>query len=425
MPETLTRPFGGTSSDAARTACPSCGSSLLEQVYAVRDVPVHSVLLIRSHDEALRFPTGALDLVHCRSCDFLFNARFNESKLNYGTDYEETQGFSDTFNAFHRRLAAELIERFDLRGKDVLEIGCGKGDFLTLLCRMGGNRGVGFDPAFVPERSSSIAGDEIRFIQDFYSEKYADFKADFICCKMTLEHIPDVAEFVGTVRRAIGSRETTVFFQIPDMSRVLEELAFWDVYYEHCSYFTATSLRGLFERSGFHVQSVWTDYDGQYLMIEATPAGTAVSAGGDGAAVRCDHHTPYILDTEAEVPDFRRQIAERLASWRSGLADIAAAGKCAVLWGGGSKAVAFLTTLGTNGEIAGAVDINPYKHGTYLARTGHPILSPDDLLLMKPDVVIVMNPIYREEIARDLAARGLSPFITDITRGHLEISKIL
>ena len=409
-------------SHVTHASCPSCGSTSLEQVYTVREVPVHSVLLVRSREDALRFPTGDLDLVHCQSCDFLFNSRFDESKLNYSTDYEETQGFSDTFNAFHHRLASELIEKFDLHGKDVLEIGCGKGDFLTLLCRMGGNRGVGFDPAFVPERSSSVSGDEIRFIQDFYSEKYADFKADFICCKMTLEHIPNVSDFMTTVRKAIGSRETTVFFQIPDMSRVLEEVAFWDVYYEHCSYFTAKSLRVLFERSGFDVRKVWTDYDGQYLMIEAVPADFTWPTRGDGATL--DSGEPYLAEAEGDVALFRRQIADRLASWSSGLAGLRQAGKRAVLWGGGSKAVAFLTTLGVGDEIAGAVDINPYKHGTFLARTGHPILSPDDLIQIRPDVVIVMNPIYREEITRDLTARGLSPFITDITRGHSELSQI-
>ena len=41
----------------------------------------------------------------------------------------------------------DLIRRYDLRGKEVIEIGCGKGEFLSLLCEVGDNRGVGFDPA--------------------------------------------------------------------------------------------------------------------------------------------------------------------------------------------------------------------------------------------------------------------------------------
>ena len=414
MPETQVTPHLHEPSIAERS-CPSCGGTAVEHIYTVPEVPVHSVLLVRTREDALNFPTGTLELVHCRSCGFIFNALFDESKLNYSTEYEETQGFSETFNAFHRRLAAELIERFDLRNKDVLEIGCGKGEFLTLLCRMGENRGVGFDPAYVPERSSSNAGDNITFIQDFYSEKYAHLKADFICCKMTLEHIPDVARFIGTVRRAVGNNPTKIFFQIPDMSRVVEEVAFWDIYYEHCSYFTASALRTLFTREGFDVTKVWTDYDGQYLMIQAEPALFDLPSG-DGASAA-------VPALPTDISGFKAALAERTASWKSGLERAAAGGKKIVLWGGGSKAVAFLTTLGIRDEVQGAVDINPYKHGTYLSKTGHLILSPQDLVSIRPDVVIIMNPIYRREIAAELTKLGLSPFITDITSGHDEMRR--
>jgi hypothetical protein len=40
-----------------------------------------------------------------------------------------------------------------------------------------------------------------------------------------------------------------------------------------------------------------------------------------------------------------------------------------------------------------------------------PIVSPRELCGFRPDVVIIMNPIYRQEIGRDLGAMGLSPEI--------------
>jgi hypothetical protein len=80
-----------------------------------------------------------------------------------------------------------------------------------------------------------------------------------------------------------------------------------------------------------------------------------------------------------------------------------------VIWGAGSKGVAFLTTLKIRDEIAYAVDINPYKHGTYMAGTGHEIVGPAFLRKYQPDVVIVMNPIYREDIRQDLNRMGLTP----------------
>ncbi len=387
-------------------ACPNCLQKGLQPFYRVGNIPVHSVLKIRTREEALRFPTGDLHLAFCPSCGFITNTAFDGRLLNYSREYEETQGFSPTFSAFHRRLARELMERHQLYGKDIIEIGSGKGEFLTLLCELGGNRGIGFDPAFVPERRPSSTA-RVTFIEDFYSEKYAHYHADFICCKMTLEHIPDTAHFVGTVRRAIGRHlDTTIFFQIPDVRRILQERAFWDLYYEHCSYFSPASLRYLFESQGFNVLRIWTDYDDQYLMLEAKPA----------TAPRLPVVTSEELEAlKREVDAFATHIHESLHAWKETLTRLFRAGKRTVLWGGGSKAVAFLTTLRVEEEVTAAVDINPYKRGTFLAGTGHEVVAPDDLVEEAPDVVIVMNPIYHEEIVRMLHALQLYPVVIDVT----------
>ena len=55
------------------------------------------------------------------------------------------------------------------------------------------------------------------------------------------------------------------------------------------------------------------------------------------------------------------------------------------------------------------MDINPHKHGKFLAGSGLEIVSPDALGALRPEVVLVMNSIYSEEIRRDLAARSLHP----------------
>ena len=82
-----------------------------------------------------------------------------------------------------------------------------------------------------------------------------------------------------------------------------------------------------------------------------------------------------------------------------------------VLWGSGSKAVSFLTTLGGRKDIEWVVDINPNRHGMFMAKTGQEIVGPDHLIDYKPDVVIIMNQIYQDEIETDLIRRGLNPEI--------------
>jgi SAM-dependent methyltransferase len=173
------------------TTCPACGGVRLTPFYEMSGAPAHSVLLMPTREAALAYPRGDIHLALCEDCGFITNTAFDPSLHEYSERYEETQGFSPTFGAFHRALAQRLIDRYDLRHKTILEIGCGKGEFLTMLCQMGDNRGVGFDPAYIPERNAA-ADDRITFIRDFYSEQYADYQADFVVCKMTLEHIPDV-----------------------------------------------------------------------------------------------------------------------------------------------------------------------------------------------------------------------------------------
>src|SRR5262249_55428434 len=164
-----------------------------------------------------------------------------------------------------------LIQRYALHAKKVLEIGCGKSEFLRLLCELGGNQRIGIDPSYVPTRSAVPTGISVEFVDDFYSEKYAGSDADFMCCVMTLEHISAVSDFLRRVRLSIGHRHTLAFFQVPDAGRILKELAFWDVHYERCSYFSAGSLGGLFRRCGFELLDLYRSYGDQYLMIEACP----------------------------------------------------------------------------------------------------------------------------------------------------------
>ncbi|MGK9168534.1 methyltransferase domain-containing protein [Inquilinus limosus] len=385
------------------SACPSCGGAVGASFYDLPAIPTNSCLLIDDREAARDFPVAPLQLSCCPGCGFIFNTAWEESRTVYSDAYEETQGFSPTFNAFHERLARDLISRHDLHGKRVVEIGCGKGEFLALLCRLGDNDGIGYDPSFVPSRLDAAAAGRARFIREFFDEATGPVSCDFLCCKMTLEHIPDVGRFIGMVRRALDGQEGThVFFQVPNARRVLQDGAFWDIYYEHCSYFTAHSLSSLFERSGFAVDRVWTDYDDQYLMIEARPAGAQGPVSVD---------TDAVAETRQWVEAFLQNVGAATAAWRQQLKDVASAGRRTVLWGSGSKAVAFLTTLGLDGEVASVVDINPFRHGRYLPVTGHQIISPDELSTMPPDLVVIMNPVYRDEIQKMLRAQGCEPEI--------------
>ena len=407
QPSLLEHTGAGGAVNLAEYICPNCGHKGLSPFYEVRNVPVHSCLMMPTQQEALDFPRGDVVLGFCKCCGFVTNVLFDSKWSAYAPNYEDQQSFSPTFNQFAVDLANRLIDKYDLHDKDIVEIGCSKGDFLFLLCELGHNRGVGVDPSAVPGRVKSEAADRVTFIQDYYSERYAEYVGDFICCRHTLEHIFPTAEFVRTVRRSIGDRlNTAVVFEIPDTSRVLKDLAFEDIYYEHCSYFTPGSLARLFRSCGFEITNLYRAYGEQYLLIEAQPVATPSNK------VHALEESPE--QVAQDVKNFTAHISNKLEQWKQHLEQMHDQGKRIVVWGSGSKCVAFLTTLNTIDKIHYVVDINPHRHGKFIPGVGKEIMSPEFLKDYKPDQVIVMNPIYCNEIQQKLDDMGVTAEIISL-----------
>jgi hypothetical protein len=109
------------------------------------------------------------------------------------------------------------------------------------------------------------------------------------------------------------------------------------------------------------------------------------------------------------VTRFAGCVQQKREEWSTRLESFARAGSKSVIWGGGAKTVSFLNLVGAADAIEWVIDINPGKQGSFVAGTGQPIVAPDRLVEIAPDVVVVMNPVYRGEIEAQLGLMGLSP----------------
>jgi SAM-dependent methyltransferase len=384
-----------------RTICTSCGAAGMEVFHAIDGVPTNSCILLPTREEALSYPCGDVRLAFCHRCGFISNVAFDPKLTEYSGRYEETQAFSPTFNAFHEKLARSLVERHGLHGKELIEIGCGKGEFLRLLCELGPNRGLGFDPGYSEERGESLGATGFRVIRDFFSDKYTAESADFVACKMTLEHIPTPNVFLGAAVRTVRP-DGVIFIQVPESLRILRDCAFEDIYYEHCSYFSAGSLGRLFNQLGLRVLATHIEYGDQYLTVEAT----LPNAHGINRA------EPAIDDLDElarQVATFPTRVKAKLQEWQGHLARWESAGQRVVIWGSGSKGVSFLTGVPGAERVTHAVDINPYRHGYFMPKTGQEIVGPQHIRDIRPDAIVVMNSIYLPEIRAQVRELGLQP----------------
>lgn len=382
--------------------CPICNSTNVSIFFEVLDLPVHIGVQWNSREAAQNCPKGDIKLAFCRACGFITNAAFDPALLEYSEAYDNSLHFSTVFQEYARALATRLISQYSLYDKEVIEIGCGKGDFLALLCEIGHNRGIGFDPSYEHQRFDSEAADRMTFIQDFYSERYADYQADLICCRYVFEHINHPVDFLKMVRRTVGDRlDTVVYFEVPNVSLILQELSVWDIIYEHCSYFSLGSLAYVFNLCGFDICHLTETYHGQFIGIEAKPI-----KNSDGANI---NQWANLADLTNAVTTFTNNYQHRTKTWRENLEQIKQADQRVVAWGAGAKGVGFLNMLKIRDQIEYIVDINPHKQGTYIAGTGQQIVPPQFLQDYKPDVVIIMNPIYQNEIKQQIENLHLTP----------------
>ena len=323
--------------------------------------------------------------------------------MRYAGGYENEQSHSGVFEAHVEALVDGLV-RSGVRGKRVLEAGCGAGAFLRRLCREGGNTGIGFDPAY--RGPGEDLGGSVRFVADYYRGPTGTGEAtqgsDVVISRHVIEHVPDPRALLRALRAACEGRPgAQLLLETPDVEWILAQRVVEDFFYEHCSYFPTGALRYAAACEGFRVTRQAALFGGQYQWLEAV-ADTAPEKPA----------LPQASDVErvcALARGYAREVPERIAALESKIGALAAQGGVAI-WGAGAKGVTLVDLCDPERRlVACVVDINPRKQGRFVPGTGHPIVAPEVLREKGIRHVIVMNPNYEQEVT--MQAGGVDPAI--------------
>lgn len=150
------------------------------------------------------------------------------------------------FTKYPDLLARHLVMRYGLsKGKKILDLGCGRGEFLRGFIRCGLN-GYGVD------RSSTAKSicPEAEILQSDLDEAplpYEDNSFDVVFSKSVLEHFYYPEKLVQQIQRVLNPGGL-VITMVPDWQSVYK--TFYEDY-THRTPFTHTSLRNIFLINGF------------------------------------------------------------------------------------------------------------------------------------------------------------------------------
>lgn len=354
--------------------CPICKNNNFEFIYRFSDTSTLQNKLCDSLENALKEKKMNFRLFGCKDCGFVFNGDFNPENIEYSFDYDNTQENSSYFLKYLEKLAKKLVKKYNLKNKEVVEIGCGKGGFLKLLYQNGAKNIKGFDPSYL---NHDLLIDKL-VEKNHFDIKNVKNKVDFVVCRHVLEHVPDVLSFVSSAEKCLKNNGT-MYFETPSLEWIIKNKAFFDFFYEHCNYFCKKSIVKLFNQSGFGNIFFNHGLKGQYFQIE-------ISRGG-----KTNYNDYPILDFK-KISQFLDKQIKKHNKITAKLDNFA-------VWGAGAKGVAFLNRLKiSKKKCQYVIDINPNKEGKFISVSGQKIVSPEIIKKENFKNIIIMNPVYEREI---------------------------
>ena len=284
---------------------------------------------------------------------------------------------SPEMRAFRVQQFHDWIDRHQLLGKRIIEIGCGGGEFLSMMEEAGADvQGIEYSPKLV--RQAEAEGLRVRrqFLEDG-SEEIAGAPYDAFYILSFLEHNPDPCTYLRRIAHNLAE-DAVGIVEVPDVDMILREQLYSEFIQDHLLYFTEDTLRRTLEHSGFEVLSCTSVWHGYVLSAEVRKR------------------------RQPDVSGFLAQQEKVQRSVDAFLSEMEARGIRTAVWGAGHQALADLSLLRMAGRIDVVLDSADFKQNKLTPATHIPIVAPSVLAEGQIGAVLVIAGSYSSEIVRML-----------------------
>lgn len=372
--------------------CRCCGMALTgTPILAYSDMPAQAqnfpdeVNLSKDHGVEMQ-------LYQCENCGLI---QIPGSPVDYYKDVIRASAVSDEMKEYRLQYFKDFVREYGLEGEKILEVGTGKGEFLTIMSQTG-VQAFGIEHKKESVEECKKQGLSVR--EDFIESpdtRLEDAPFDGFFIMNFLEHIPEPNVFLQGIRNNL-SEGAIGLIEVPNTDFILDNLMFSEFITDHLMYFTKETLCLLLEKNGFDVLTcnvVWHDYCLAAIVKKRSPL---------------------------QLQGFSEKQDRIVAEINRFIDDNHALGHKVAVWGAGHQALAVIALAGIKEKVEFVVDSADFKQNKYTPGTHLKIMSPSVLDSGDIKAILVMAASFSDEVADIIKRRYKDIKIGILREGGIE-----
>jgi len=370
-----------------KISCPVCENDDFNEIVLLKDFPISNIDLATNRDDALKANVYDMNIIICKKCSHIYNQipvqlEYKQNNTTYFTN--EAQKIYIT------ELVADLVSKYQIEHKMILEVGSGDGLFLNEISKYD-NTCIGFEPSY----SEMVQKDNITIVNDYFdAKKNLDKSIDWIIIRHVMEHFINPYEFIGEGIMQNINPDTKLFIEVPNVEPTLKGLRINDFIHEHISHFSLYSLQYLLRRLNFDILEAYTtDNNENIIMI-------------------CQINQEYkkiLMNTKILEESFNFTIQKL----QNDFVKLSSENDTICIWGAEGRGAGFIKTIKNylrGNEII--VDSDSKKFNKYIPSAGLKILSYKELISKAVDVLIITTSFGKNNILKEIEDNNI--YVKDI-----------
>lgn len=338
--------------------CRLCASTRIESLINLDGFPKAAQHFISSLEETEGDQPITLMVCQCIDCGLI---QLKNEPVSY---YKDVITAASLSKGSKENLVNEwrpFMKKYNILGKDAIEVGAGKGDFLEVLERLDVNAyGIEHSLENIEECKKKKLKVERAYLTELpedYNKKYS-----LVVCNNFLEHQPETKNYLSCLRNLV-SDDGVIYISVPNVDYLLEKKCLYEFVADHLVYFTEKTLRKAMEINGFNILESYKKNNGNDLVVIAKSE-TRINI--DGA-----------IET---VSDIVKSIQKEVNKHKN-----------VAIWSAGHRALA-LMAIAKLEQIKYVIDSATFKQGKFTPILHKKIISPEDFISTNCDLLIIMLP---------------------------------